>query len=275
MTESWLGLTDQVCLVTGAVGGMGTKISQDLAANGAKLVLVDLKQDQLEKLKAEIVNDYHVDVLTAVCDATDPTQVEHLNDQVNEHFGGTDVLINTAGILKFAPLENLKYETWQQVINVNLDGYYLMSSIFGKSMIARKHGTLIHISTVASMDPETYSGAYSTSKAAVNMMSKQIAAEWGQFGIRSNVVMPCLVKTPMSLSFYSDPEVENGRKKLTASKRIGSVEDISNLVLFLASKRSDYVNGAEIPVDGGFHMMMGDQIPKPGGRRGYAMKHLS
>ncbi len=179
------------------------------------------------------------------------------------------------GILKFAPLEKLDYQTWQQVLNINLNGYFLMAQKFGQVMMKQKSGTMIHISTVASQSPETYSGAYSTSKAGVNMLSKQLAAEWGEFGIRSNVIMPCLVKTPMSMSFYSDPQVENGRKKLTANKRIGSVQDIANTVLFLASDRSDYINGAQIPVDGGFNIMMGDQIPKPGGRKEYALEHLN
>ena len=274
MDLDWLSLRDKVCVVTGAVGGMGAKICQQLAIHNAKLVLVDLKDEQLSELKKNLETEYHAIIMTATCDTTDQAQVQDLCKKVEEQFGGTDVLINTAGILKFAPLEDLDYDTWKQVIQVNLNGYFLMSQIFGKSMIEKKAGTIIHISTVASMDPETYSGAYSTSKAGVNMLSKQIAAEWGQYGIRRNVIMPCLFKTPMSMSFYSDPAVEAGRKKLTASKRIETVDDIANLTLFLASNRSDYINGAEIPVDGGFHMMMGDQIPKPGGRREYAIKHM-
>ena len=148
-----------------------------------------------------------------------------------------------------------------------------MSQRFGKVMIKQKHGTLVHISTVASHSPETYSGAYSTTKAAVDMMSKQMAAEWGQFGVRSNCVLPCLVKTPLSANFYSDPKVEDGRKKLVASRRIGTLDDIANTVLFMSSDRSDYTNGGEVTVDGGIGIMMSDQIPKPGGRRQYAIDH--
>lgn len=105
------------------------------------------------------------------------------------------------------------------------------------------------------------------------MISKQIAAEWGQFGVRSNCVLPCLVKTPLSKDFYKDKEVEDGRSRLVASKRIGELKDISNTVLFLASDRSDYTNGDEINVDGGIGIMMQDMIPKPGGRRQYAIDH--
>lgn len=274
MTKTWLNLTDKVCVVTGATGGMGEKICADLAQQGAIVVLVDVKTDALSSL-AEKLRRNDARVIIENCDVTSEKAVKNMCAEVVEQQGHIDVLINTAGILKFAPLEDLDYKTWQEVIKVNLDGYFLTSQILGKQMIKQGGGAMVHISTVASLAPETYSGAYSTSKAGVNMLSKQLAAEWGQYGVRSNVLMPCLVKTPMSIPFYADPEVEAGRKQLTASKRIGSVQDISDGVLFLASDRASYVNGAALPVDGGFNMMMGDQIPKPGGRKMYAVKHMN
>ena len=106
-------------------------------------------------------------------------------------------------------MEDLTFDEWKQQINININGYFLTSQRFGRQMIKQKKGTMVHISTVASHFPETYSGAYSTTKAAVNMISKQIAAEWGQFGVRSNCVLPCLVKTPLSKDFYKDKEVED------------------------------------------------------------------
>ncbi|GEO69789.1 SDR family NAD(P)-dependent oxidoreductase [Levilactobacillus acidifarinae] len=273
MTTDWLGLKDQVCVVTGAVGGMGTKICGDLAAQKATVVALDRQADPLNKLVNHLKDTENVSALDVVCDVTDEASVQRAVAQVKAAFGRVDVVINTAGILKFDPLEDLDYATWKQVLDVNLNGYYLVTHEFGKLMIAQKHGTFVHISTVASDIPETYSGAYSTSKAGVNMLSKQVAAEWGMFGIRSNVLEPCLVKTPMSAAFYADPQVENGRKELTASKRIGTTQDIANAILFLASDRSSYVNAAALPIDGGFSVMMQNQIPKPGGRRGFAETH--
>ena len=132
----------------------------------------------------------------------------------------------------------------------------------------------MHISTVASHSPETFSGVYSSTKAGVNMMSKMLAAEWGPYGVRSNCVEPCFVKTPMSASFYADPEVEKSRSRLIATRRIGEVSDIANAVMFLASTRSDFTTGDAIKVDGGFSNMMGDLTAKPGGRRAYADNYL-
>ena len=139
-------------------------------------------------------------------------------------------------------------------------------------MIEQKYGNMVHISTIASVFPETYSAAYSPSKAGVNMLSRQLAAEWGEFGVRSNCIQPCFVKTPLSEAFYADPQVEQGRKALTANKRIGNTLDIANAVLYLASDRSNYTNGHELRVEGGFGIMMGDQTPKPGGRKAFAIK---
>lgn len=273
MADNWLELNDKVCVVTGAIGGMGTKICEALAGQHAKVVALDMKAEAVSEFADRLSTDYHVETLAVACNVTDETSVQAAVAQVQAKFNRVDVVINTAGILKFDPLEDLDYATWKQVLDVNLNGYYLVTHEFGKVMIKQHHGTFVHISTVASDIPETYSGAYSTSKAGVNMLSKQVAAEWGMFGIRSNVLEPCLVKTPMSAAFYADPKVENGRKTLTASKRIGTTNDIANATLFLASDRSSYVNATGLAIDGGFSVMMQNQIPKPGGRRGFAETH--
>ena len=108
----------------------------------------------------------------------------------------------------------------------------------------------------------------------VKAAAADLAAEWGPYGVRSNCVEPCFVKTPMSANFYADPEVEKSRSRLIATRRIGEVSDIANAVMFLASKRSDFTTGDAIKVDGGFSNMMGDLTAKPGGRRAYADNYL-
>ncbi len=271
MEKSWLNLKNEVVVITGALGGMGKKIAQDFADQGAQLALVDLHEENLANYAVQLADQFGVKVNSYVCNSTIEVQVDALAEKVKEDFGRIDVLVNTAAILKFSLLEDLPFEEWKQVIDVNLNGYFLVSQRIGRVMIAQKSGRMVHVSMIASISPETYSGAYSPSKAGVNMMSKQMAAEWGQYGLRSNCVLPCFVKTPLSASFYADPEVEEGRKRLTANKRIGDVQDIANAVLYLASERSDYTNGHELRVEGGFGIMMGDQVPKPGGRKQYAI----
>lgn len=268
----WLGLKDKVVVVTGAVGGMGTRFCEAFAEHGANVVLVDIKKEAIETAAKTLSEKYGVQTLPLTTDTTNEDEVDDAVKAVVAKFGRADILVNTDAILRFAPFEDLRLDEWKTALNINLTGYFLMSQRFGRQMIAQHHGTMVHISTVAAVFPETYSGAYSTTKAAVNMLSKQMAAEWGQFGIRSNCVMPCLVKTPMSADFYKDPKVLDGRERLVASRRIGDLDDITNAVLYLSSERSDYTNGGELRVDGGLGIMMQDMIPKPGGRREYAVK---
>ncbi|AYW46341.1 SDR family oxidoreductase [Tetragenococcus koreensis] len=272
MSDTWLELKNKVVVVTGAVGGMGRVICQEFAKQQAKVVMLDLDVEAVEAYAKEVADEYKVETLALGIDTTDESAVDKAVTQVIEKFGRVDTLVNTAAMLRGCPLEDLPLEEWRQTVDINLTGYFLVSQRFGRVMIEQKSGNMVHVSTIASIFPETYSAAYSSTKAGVNMLSRQIAAEWGQFGVRSNCVLPCLVKTPLSASFYADPEVESGRKALTANKRIGNTMDIANAVLYLSSDRSDYTNGHELRVEGGFGIMMGDQIPKPGGRREFAEK---
>lgn len=271
--DSWLGLTGKVAVVTGAVGGMGTKIVAEFAKQGVNVALVDILEERVTQYSKEIHEKYGVNTLAVKCDASKEEDVDYAVKVVVDHFGKVDILVNTAAILHSSLFEELSLDEWQKTLDINLTGYFLMSQRFGRVMINQGKGSMVHISTLLSKFPETYSGAYSVTKAGVNMLSRQMAAEWGQYGVRSNCIMPSLVKTPLSENFYKNKEIEEKRKDITASKRIGNLDDIANAVLYLASDRSDYTNGTELAVEGGLGVMLGDQIAKPGGRREYAVKH--
>ena len=272
--NNWLNLEGDVCAVTGALGGMGTEICREFARNGANVVLLDLDEDKVKAAAEALAEEFDIHAEGYRMNACDEDEVQAAVDATIRDFGHVDVLVNTAGILRFAPMEDLPLSDWNDVINVNLTGTFIASQRFGREMIKAGKGRLVHISTAASYQPETFSGVYSSTKAGVNMMSKMMAAEWGPYGVRSNCVCPCFVKTPMSESFYADPEVEKSRSRLIATRRIGEVTDIANAVMFLASTRSDFTTGAEIMVDGGFSNMMGDLTAKPGGRRAFAENYL-
>lgn len=275
MSNNWLGLEGDICVITGAVGGMGVEICREFAKQKANLVLIDLDEAKCQAYANQLATEYGIKAIGLACNTTEEQDVDAAVALVKREFGRCDVLVNTAAILRFCPLEDLPLEEWNLTINVNMTGYFLMSQRFGRLMIEQKSGRIVHISTVASHTPETYSGAYSSTKAGVSMLSKQIAAEWGQFGIRSNAICPCFVKTPLSKKFYEDKEVEQGRTRMIASRRIGETLDIANAVLYLASKRSDYSNGTELVVDGGYEVMLGDLAPRPGGRRQFAINQRS
>jgi NAD(P)-dependent dehydrogenase (short-subunit alcohol dehydrogenase family) len=261
--DHWLGLDARVCVVSGAAGGIGRAIARVLAQAGGRVAMLDLDQTRCDEAAAALRADGH-DALGVQCDISDPDSVRHAESVVERQWGVADVLVNNAGLLRPAGIEAIDLEAWNATLAVNLTGYMLSSQAFGRGMLARGSGSIVHVSSVAALSPQTWSGAYSASKAAISMLSRQLAAEWGARGVRSNSVCPGLIRTPLSAAFYARPEIEAGRRAMTASRRIGEPEDIAHVVAFLASARSAYVNGAELSVDGGLNSMLMDLVPRPG-----------
>lgn len=260
----WLGLHGAVCVVTGAAGGIGAEIATSLVQQGARVVLLDRELDKCRDLAGVLSQLAGHEVPAIGCDIADPVSVQDAAAQVEARYGRCDVLVNNASVLRPAALEEVTLEQWNQVLSVNLNGYLLCAQAFGRSMLARGAGRIVHVASIAAHYPQTWSGAYSAAKSAVSMLSRQLAAEWGARGVRSNAICPGLIRTPLSAAFYADARVEQARKAMTANRRIGEPADIANAVLFLASPRSDYVNGAEITVDGGLESMLMALIPRPG-----------
>ena len=126
------------------------------------------------------------------------------------------------------------------------------------------YGSIVNIASIAATNPQPRSGSYSPSKAAVAMLSRGFALEWGQHGIRSNVVAPGLVRTPLSEAFYQAPGVLEARSNMVPIKRVAGPQDIADVVVFLASKRSSYCSGSHIVVDGGLDGMLMELTPRPG-----------
>jgi len=131
-------------------------------------------------------------------------------------------------------------------------------------MLKQRSGAIVHIASIAASYPQSYSGAYSASKAGVVMLSRQLAVEWGSRGVRSNVVSPGMIRTPMTEGIYQAPGVHEARRALVPAQRIGRPEDIADTVVFLASERASYITGEEIIVDGGFTRTIMGVIPRPG-----------
>ena len=261
--QDWLRLDGQVCVVTGAAGGIGTSIVEAFVAAGARVALLDRDADKTIAL-AERLRTTGGDVIAIGCDIGDAASVTQAAERVERDLGPVDVLVNNAGLLRAGGIETIGLDAWNAMLQVNLTGYMLCSQAFGRAMLARGAGSLVHVASIAARYPQTHSGAYSASKAAVAMLARQLAAEWGPRGIRSNTVCPGMIRTPLSESFYASGDIEARRSAMTASRRIGRPDDIANVVAFLASPRAAYVNGAELVVDGGLDAMLMDLVPRPG-----------
>jgi NAD(P)-dependent dehydrogenase (short-subunit alcohol dehydrogenase family) len=259
----WLGLEGKVCVVSGAAGGIGSAIAHVLGGAGARLALLDRDDDKCRAL-AQALNANGIEALALACDIGDIDSVRGAVQGVESAYGAADVLVNNAGLLRPGGIEEIALDAWNAMLRVNLTGYMLCSQQFGHGMLKRGAGAIVHVASVAAHHPQTYSGAYSPGKAGVAMLSKQIAAEWGPRGIRSNTVCPGMIRTPLSAAFYEHGDIERRRSAMTASRRIGEPNDIADVVAFLGSARAAYVNGAEFVVDGGLESMLMDLVPRPG-----------
>ncbi len=259
----WLGLHDRVCVVTGAASGIGAAMAQAFAEAGARVALVD--RDALGAARqAEVLRSQGATALALGCDIADEAAVTETAQRVREELGPVQALVNNAGLLRPGTLDTVTLAEWNAVLAVNLTGYLLCARAFGQDMLTHGRGSIVHVASVSALHPQTASGAYSASKAGVLLLSRQLAAEWGPRGVRSNVICPGMIRTALSARFYEEPGFEARRAAVTASRRIGEPQDIADPALFLASDRSAYLNGAELVVDGGLSCMLMDSVPRPG-----------
>jgi glucose 1-dehydrogenase len=263
VTPGWLGLEGRVCVVTGAASGIGAAVAESFAQVGARVALLDRDGDGCERV-AQRLAAAGTRALSIACDTSDEVSVKAAARRVREELGPCAALVNNAGLLRAGSLEAVSIAEWNFVLSVNLTGYLLCSREFGRDMLEAKHGSIVHIASVAALHPQTRSGAYSPSKAGVLLLSKQLAVEWGPAGVRSNAICPGMIRTPLSAKFYEEPGFEQARAAVTASRRIGEPVDIAHPALFLASDRSSYANGIELVVDGGMGCMLMDLVPRPG-----------
>lgn len=261
--SDWLGLKGRVCVVTGAAGGIGGAIADGLVEVGAAVALLDRERAGCEAV-AKTLAAKGGRVVALECDTSQEASVTAAAEAAQKALGPCDVLVNNAGLLRAGPIETLTLADWNALLAVNLTGYFLCAQAFGRQMLAKKRGSIVHIASVAARHQQPRSGAYSASKAGVTIFSAQLAVEWGPSGIRSNVINPGLIRTPMSEAFYRDPTVVERRNRIVPARRVGKPKDIADVAIYLASDRAGYVNGAEVAVDGGFAAVLMELVPRPG-----------
>jgi NAD(P)-dependent dehydrogenase (short-subunit alcohol dehydrogenase family) len=263
MDTTWLGLTGGVAAVTGAGGGIGRGIALHLASVGAKVAVLDRDETGAAAVAREIEAAGGA-ALALGCDVADRASMEATATRVEAALGPCDLLVNNAAIMRPGALQGLDLDAWNTLLSVNLNGYLITSLAFGAGMIERGAGAIVHVGSIAASHPQAYSGAYSPAKAAVVMLARQMAFEWGPLGIRSNAVSPGMIRTPLTESFYQTPGILERREAVVPSRAIGRPEDIAAVVAFLLSPRAGYVNGQDLTVDGGFCQTLMSHIPRPG-----------
>lgn len=231
--------------------GLGRQMAEGLAEMGANLVLCARKQERCEQTAAEL-RHLGVRTLALACDVKNPDQIRDVVQQTVSHFGRIDILINNAGASWGAPVEDMRLEHWNKVIETNLTGTFLFSQAVGKVMIGQKKGKIINIASVAGLrgaPPELQAIGYHASKGGVIAFTKDLACKWGIHNIQVNAIAPGWFPTHMS-----QVAIERNRDaflKRIPLGRFGNDHDLKGAAVFLASDASDYVTGHVLVVDGG------------------------
>ena len=257
--SDWLGLVGRTAVVTGAGGGIGKAIALELAANGVHCNVLDRASELVETTVSEI-KDAGGNAVGHICDVTDEAAINAVAVSIKR----CDILINAAGLVRPGALADLTTVEWGDLLKVNLTGYFLMAREFTPHLVASGNGSMVHIASISSTNPQGSSGAYSVSKAGVVIMSKQLAFELGPKGVRSNTVSPGLVRTPMTEAYYQVGDVAQRRDAAVPVGRVAKPDDIADIVTFLTSDRARYITGADIVADGGFSQTLMSSVPRPG-----------
>ena len=259
---AWINLSAKVAVVTGGGAGIGRGIALGLSAVGATVVVLD--RDEAGAAVAADISASGGRAEFLACDVTRDDSVARAAGEVAAKVGEATILVNNAGTMLPGGLDTTSMADWDRILSLNLTGYLRCARAFGEPMLARGAGAIVHVASISASFPQSYSGAYSVSKAGVAVLSRQLAVEWGPRGVRSNVVSPGMIRTPMTEAIYQTQGVYEARRALVPARRIGRPEDIADAVVFLASERASYITGEEIVVDGGFTRTLMGTIPRPG-----------
>jgi 2-deoxy-D-gluconate 3-dehydrogenase len=242
-------LDGQVALVTGASKGIGWDLAKALAHAGAAVAVAARDQPSLERLADEIRADGG-EALAVELDVRDVAQISTAFEQVREHFGSLDVLVNNAGLGANHPAEDITESDWDEMMDVNLRGLFFACQAAGRIMLAQGSGRIINMSSQAGVVGIREHAVYSASKGGVNLLTKVLALEWSNRGVTVNAVAPTFIYTPGTAERLDQPEYLAGVLDRLPIGRVGTTTDVAGAVLYLASPAGGMVSGHVLVVDG-------------------------
>ncbi|MEG2842311.1 MAG: SDR family oxidoreductase [Ruthenibacterium sp.] len=249
-------LTGNIALVTGGTSGLGCAIAAAFLQNGADVAVCGGHPEKAAFL-SELAQQSGRRFLALPCDITDTVQVEEMVAEISRTLGAVSLLVNSAGINKLLPAEDYDDASFAKVMNVNVNGAHLVTRTVGKQMmIPARHGHIVNLSSVKGVIGTTQNyAAYCASKGAINMYTKQIACEWGKYGITCNAIAPTFVRTPINAAQLDNAEFYDTLCKRIPLQRIGQEKDIAAAAVFLCSEGASFISGQILGVDGGLTAM--------------------
>ncbi len=244
-------LQGRKAIVTGASRGIGTAIARRLASDGAHVGLVARSEDGLQALASEIVSaGGSASVLVA--DITDPTASEAAVASFLRAQGHVDILVNNAGGNVRTPTDETSLELWNDLLRLGLTAPFHWASLCGPSMRERRYGRIVNIGSVAGATALPTGAAYAAAKAGLAQLTRNLAREWGPDGLTVNLIAPWYVPTPLTEGVLSEPSFREAVLACTPTGRLGTPADVASAVAFVCGPESGWLNGATIPLDGGF-----------------------
>lgn len=244
-------LTGKVAMVTGSTRGLGEVSAMALAKAGADVAVCGRNSADLNRVSAAIMRLGRKSA-GFFLDVTAKESVHKGVKEILEHFGRVDILVNNAGMNHRVPVLEYPEETWDLVINTNLKGYFLVAQAVVPQMLARGYGKVINMSSILGTVGLPGQLAYASAKGGVNQMTKVMALEWAKLGVKVNAIAPTYFETEMVTPIRNDPERFNFINERTPMGRWGHLPELEGIVIFLASRASDFITGQTIHIDGGW-----------------------
>ncbi len=240
--------------VTGGARGIGKSTATAFAEAGADVAIIDVDFAEAEKTAADIARETGRKVIAIKTDCTDPKQVDDMVLQVTKELGGLDFCHNNAGICINVPAEEMTFEQWNKVINVNLNGIFLTDIAAGKYMLAHGGGSIINTASMSAhiVNVPQPQCAYNASKAAVIQLTKSLAIEWARRGVRVNSLSPGYIGTELTLNSPTLIPLIEKWNEMAPLGRMGKPEELAAICVYLAGDASSFTTGADFVIDGAF-----------------------
>lgn len=247
-------LDGKVSFVTGGARGIGKAIAQALAEAGSDLALIDIDIEETEKTAGKIEKETGKKVITIQADVTKPEEVDGMMKKIMEEFGHLDAAFCNAGICMNIPAEEMTYEQWKKVIDINLTGVFLTSQAAAKVMLKQGKGSIIHTASMSAhiVNVPQPQCSYNASKAGVIQLTKSMAVEFAKRGVRVNSISPGYMATELTLNSESLKPLIEKWNHMAPMGRMGKPEELQSIAVYLAGDTSSFTTGADFVIDGAF-----------------------